>query len=161
VREHARKDETYQEWLQSSWSLIYDAFRLVEDPTLPQWWARCETFIPHLHSLENAWNDVFRGSELEVTQANVWLTRYFESRGRYDEAEALCKRVLEGMEKHLGNEHPDTLISMNNLANVYRSQGRYDEAEEHHKGALKGRKKHLGNDHPVTLSSMNNLASVY
>jgi hypothetical protein len=35
VREHARKDKTYQKWHQSSWSLIYGAFCLIEDPTQP------------------------------------------------------------------------------------------------------------------------------
>jgi hypothetical protein len=30
----------------------------------------------------------------------------------------------------LGEEHPNTLASMNNLALVYNDQGRYDEAEK-------------------------------
>jgi Tetratricopeptide repeat len=30
----------------------------------------------------------------------------------------------------LGEEHPDTLTSMNNLASTYRDQGRWKEAEE-------------------------------
>jgi hypothetical protein len=32
----------------------------------------------------------------------------------------------------LGNDHPDTLRFMNNLAVLYQSQGRYDEAEPLH-----------------------------
>jgi hypothetical protein len=81
VREHARKDETYQSWLQSSWSLICGAFLLIEDSGLPQWWARCESFIPHLQSLKNTWNGDFRGTNLEVTLANCEVARYFRSRG--------------------------------------------------------------------------------
>jgi tetratricopeptide (TPR) repeat protein len=161
VREHARKDETYQSWLQSSWSLVYGAFLLIEDPALPQWWARCESFISHLHSFKKTWNDT-RGINLEVSQANVQIARYFESRGRYGEAEELCEQALEELQKHLGNDHSRTLWStMNSLANIYWSQGRYDEAEELYKRALEAREKHLGSDHSDTLVSMSNLALVY
>ena len=40
-------------------------------------------------------------------------------------AEPLYKRALAGREKALGAEHPDTLSSVNNLAELYRSQGLY------------------------------------
>jgi hypothetical protein len=69
VREHARKDETYESWLQSSWSLVCGAFSLIDDPTLPQWWGDCEKIVPHLQSLRNAWDD-FGGTNLELTQAS-------------------------------------------------------------------------------------------
>jgi hypothetical protein len=71
-------------------------------------------------------------------------------RGGYDVAEALQKRALASREKHLGAEHPDTLISMNNLTNVYLLQGRYDDAEALLKGVLAGHEKHLGADYPHT-----------
>jgi len=32
-------------------------------------------------------------------------------------------------EKVLGEEHPDTAITLRNLANFYKRQGKYDEAE--------------------------------
>jgi Tetratricopeptide repeat len=32
----------------------------------------------------------------------------------------------------LGNEHPSTLMSMNNLALLLRDQGKYEQAEEMH-----------------------------
>jgi hypothetical protein len=37
--------------------------------------------------------------------------------------------VLSMVERVLGPEHPDTLVSVNNLAELYRRQGRYTEAE--------------------------------
>jgi tetratricopeptide (TPR) repeat protein len=95
-----------------------------------------------------------------VTQANCKIAKYFESRGRYDEAEALSKQVIEDSEKNFGTNHPDTLRSVNVFANIYLSQGRYDEAEVLHVRALEGRKKFLGNNDTYTLKSASNPASV-
>jgi hypothetical protein len=36
---------------------------------------------------------------------------------------------MDMRKKLLGAEHPDTLISMANLASIYRDQGRWNEAE--------------------------------
>jgi tetratricopeptide (TPR) repeat protein len=61
--------------------------------------------------------------------------------GRYEEAETLNRRALEGWEKELGEDHPNTLISVNNLASVLQDQGRYEEAETLNRRALEGREK--------------------
>ncbi len=60
----------------------------------------------------------------------------------------------------LGKEHPDTLGSINNLAEVLSRQGKYDEAEEMHRQALALKETVLGKEHPSTLTSVNNLAEV-
>ena len=54
------------------------------------------------------------------------------------------RRALEGKEKALGKEHPDTLISVNNLALVLQYQGKHEEAEQMNRRALQGREKALG-----------------
>ena len=51
------------------------------------------------------------------------------NQGRYEEAEQLYLRALEGWEETLGPKHPDTLATVQGLASVYRSQGRYEEAK--------------------------------
>ena len=56
--------------------------------------------------------------------------------GKYEEAEQMNRRALEGYEKVLGREHPDTLTSVNNLASVLRYQGKYEEAEQMNRRAL-------------------------
>ncbi len=61
----------------------------------------------------------------------------------------------------LGDEHPDTLTSMNNLAVSYHSAGRLDEAIPLLEETLRLRKAKLGDDHPDTLASMYNLAAGY
>ena len=60
----------------------------------------------------------------------------------------------------LGKEHPDTLTSKNNLAEVLSSQGNYEEAEQIHRQALALRERVLGKEDPDTLTSKNNLAEV-
>jgi hypothetical protein len=67
-------------------------------------------------------------------------------------------QVLETHKKVLGDNHPDTLTSMGNLALAYTEQGKHKEAENLHRTALEGREGKLGPDHPDTLSSVYCLA---
>jgi Tfp pilus assembly protein PilF len=60
------------------------------------------------------------------------------SMGKYEEAEAMHRRALEGREKVLGPEHPYTLTSVGNLGSVLRSLGKHEEAEAMHQRALGG-----------------------
>jgi Tfp pilus assembly protein PilF len=52
--------------------------------------------------------------------------------GKYEEAEAMHRRALEGYEKVLGREHPDTHASVNNLGLVLAGQGKSTHAEAMH-----------------------------
>jgi tetratricopeptide (TPR) repeat protein len=83
------------------------------------------------------------------------------SDGQYKAAEELEVEVMETRKRVLGDKHPDTLTSMNNLALTYADQGRWDEAEELQKKVMKTRKRVLGDEHPNTLSSISNLTSTY
>ncbi|RYP06025.1 hypothetical protein DL765_009639 [Monosporascus sp. GIB2] len=80
--------------------------------------------------------------------------------GRYQVAEAIYRQLLKLQEQVLGEEHPDTLCSMNNLAIVLSDLGKYEEAEAIHRQEWKLTKKVLGEEHPDTFTSMNNLAEV-
>ena len=51
------------------------------------------------------------------------------------------QQTLQLREKVLGQEHPDTLGSMNNLAIVLDSQGKYEEAKKMHQQTLQLREK--------------------
>jgi tetratricopeptide (TPR) repeat protein len=82
------------------------------------------------------------------------------SDGQHREAEPFSRRTLAGCEKVLGKEHPDTLISMSNLALVLDRQGKYADAEEMNRRTLATSEKVLGKEHPDTLTSMSNLALV-
>jgi len=64
-------------------------------------------------------------------------------------------------EKLLGEKHPDTLVSISNLATLYQHQGRYGEAEPLHLRAFYVGKQVLEEEHPSILISANNLATLY
>jgi hypothetical protein len=53
---------------------------------------------------------------------NLALT--FGNQGRWNEAEKLHVVVMETTKRVLGDEHPDTLSSIANLASTFRNQGR-------------------------------------
>jgi tetratricopeptide (TPR) repeat protein len=74
---------------------------------------------------------------------------------------ALWQEVIEIQRRVLGPEDPDTLQSMNNLANVYGGEGKYAQAETLEQKALETRRRVLGPEDPDTLQSMNNLAFAY
>ena len=80
--------------------------------------------------------------------------------GRYKAAEPLYRRALEGYERVLGREHPDTLTSVNNLALLLKSKGDYAGAEPLYRRALEAQERVLGKEHPDTLTSVNNLAAL-
>ncbi|CCH93196.1 Similar to tr/Q7NLR0/Q7NLR0 (fragment) [Microcystis aeruginosa PCC 9432] len=85
----------------------------------------------------------------------------YRVQGRYSEAEPLYNRSLAIIKQQLGDNHPNTATSLNNLALLYRVQGRYSEAEPLYKQALAIRKQQLGDNHPLTAQSLNNLAGLY
>ncbi|MCQ5282670.1 tetratricopeptide repeat protein, partial [Schaalia odontolytica] len=77
--------------------------------------------------------------------------------GRLEEAITLFEQVLPDRIRVLGEDHPDTLSSRNNLAYAYCVVGRLEEAITLFEQVLPDRIRVLGEDHPDTLSSRNNL----
>ncbi len=73
-------------------------------------------------------------------------------------AEQLSRRALAIFEKLFGVEHPDTVSSLSNLADLLSKHGQYDEAETLNRKALAVREKVLGYEHQDTSISLNNLA---
>ncbi|MDE9440035.1 tetratricopeptide repeat-containing protein, partial [Staphylococcus xylosus] len=105
------------------------------------------------------------------------LASTYTKQHRWKEAEDLEMKVVEGKRRLLGEEHRETLISMNNLAArrrpsadaykhkqtrmVYKVQGRLREAEEVELQAADMSSRVLGEDHLFTLICRGNLASTY
>jgi len=75
-------------------------------------------------------------------------------------ARQLHDQALAGFRRELGDDHPDTLFSIHNLAEVHRALGNLNRARDLHDQALAGRRRTLGDDHPDTLASMKNLAEI-
>ena len=121
-------------------------------------WIMCEKILPHAKNcLAYAPID---GTKLDLgTLANNsgW---YLSCKGRYKEAETLCRQALKAREKALGPDHPETLISADNLGWLLNCQGKYREAKTIHRQVLRAREKVLGLEHPSTLTSVDNLGLV-
>ena len=69
--------------------------------------------------------------------------------------------VYNASKETLGENHPNTLSSLINLANSYSDLGEYNKALELKNAVYNARKEILGETHPDTLASLNNLANSY
>src|SRR3984957_5391397 len=112
------------------------------------------TLLPHVDA-------ALQGGTNAVPDVAARLQFVYVDGGRWKEAEKLQVLVVETMKRVLGEENPDTLTSMANLASTYRKQGRWKEAEVLEVLVMDTRKRVLGEEHPDTLTSMANLASTY
>jgi tetratricopeptide (TPR) repeat protein len=121
-------------------------------------WSECHRLLPHVLAVAD------HGQQLEVeSEAWLWLlhkaAQYLYGRGQYRQARTLQEHVLARHRRMLGDEHPDTLHLMNDLAATRGKLGEFQGAHQLFEQALAGRRRVLGDDHPDTLWSMNNLAT--
>lgn len=128
-------------------------FREYED------WELCEILLPHAQKVLIC-RFLPDPNLLHLAALLCNVGRYENEQGRYNVAYENSKKGYTELKKLLGEEHSDTLTSMNNLAIVLYSQAKYKDAEKLHRKTLAIRQKVLGKEHPSTLSSMNNLALV-
>ena len=80
------------------------------------------------------------------------LALSLNDQGRYAEAQELHRNTMEIEGRVLGDDHPETLLSMSYLANSLLGQGRYAEAEELQRRTLEVQRRVLGKEHPDTLA---------
>jgi tetratricopeptide (TPR) repeat protein len=119
-------------------------------------WADWKVAAPHAEAL---WQWQRDDDRVDTDARFLNSFGLFEaSQGRYSAAEPLFRRALELRERVLGAEHPDTLTSVNNLAQLLSSKGDYEAAEPLLRRALGALQRVLGSDHPNTIGSTNNLA---
>ncbi|MGI9386543.1 MAG: tetratricopeptide repeat protein, partial [Methyloligellaceae bacterium] len=81
--------------------------------------------------------------------------------GKYSEAIPLAKRVVAGVEKVTGQEHPLYAQQVAMLADLFGLKGDTATAEQLHKEALRLREKLLGSNHADVAASLSSLSSIY
>ncbi len=114
--------------------------------------------------LESAARDLdqkFATSPLAEAQIRETLGRTYQKMGDNEAAQPHLERVLEIRRKQLGEEHPATLASLNQLGLLFSNWGRYQEAEPLLVRALDLRRRVLGEEHHDTLESMADLGWQY
>ncbi len=89
------------------------------------------------------------------------MGRVYTSLGLYKKAEPLLEKAVKTQRQLLGVDHPDTLISINDLANLYWYLGRFSDAEPLYLELVEARNRVLGSEHPDTLRANWDLASLY
>jgi tetratricopeptide (TPR) repeat protein len=83
-----------------------------------------------------------------------------KDQGMYYRALPVFEDCLAKRKRILGEDHPDTLTSLNHLASLLECIGEYDRALPIFEDCLAKRRLILGEDHPDTLTSLNDLASL-
>jgi tetratricopeptide (TPR) repeat protein len=123
--------------------------------------------VPHMEEVAARWSAVL--DDDDKTWCCTGLGSFYQSLSLWREAERCRLRSIEISKTELGDRHPSTATSLNNLALLYQSQGRYPEAEPLYIQALEISKTELGDSpgddkaerHSDTATSLNNLAALY
>ena len=123
-------------------------------------WPQCDRLLPHALAcarLIQLWSMEFPEAARLLNRTG----RYLNERAEYSQAELLYRQALASREKVLGEEHLDTVVSLNNLAELLREQGKLEEAEPLFRRALAILEEALGPEHPQTITVRNNLIRFY
>ena len=123
--------------------------------------AAVETPLPHLEQVAANLSDWLEEENEHLIWPFIALGRVYQGQSQFAQAERWYRSCVEVCESRLGDRHPDTATSCNNLADLYQSMGRYEEALPLYQNALEIYKEQLGDRHPSTATSYNNLAGLY
>jgi tetratricopeptide (TPR) repeat protein len=151
--------ELYDElehWKERYIKIMYQAFPVGRYEN----WTTCKQLFPHAEMvlLYCPTNEDYLAQWALTLHNAAW---YSNDKGSYNTAEEMNRRALEGFSRVLGEEHPNTLASINNLASTFWNQGRWKEAEELGVQVVETRKRVQGEEHPDTLASISNLALAF
>ncbi|MET9445674.1 tetratricopeptide repeat protein [Streptomyces cinerochromogenes] len=140
----------------------YEAGRLIRQalPTQDNATEPWEQLLPHVFALAVS---VSYDSPTSAETAYTYeaAAQYLDLQGRNAHTIPLRAATLAQCEQVLGDTHPDTLRSRDNLANAYQSAGDLERAIPLSEAILAQREQLLGLTHPDTLVSRNNLARIY
>ncbi|MHC5008515.1 MAG: tetratricopeptide repeat protein, partial [Planctomycetota bacterium] len=87
--------------------------------------------------------------------------RVYQNLGLNSEAKLLFEESLATRRRRLGDDHPDTLASITDMANHYLDAGQLDQGEPYCREALDRARRVLGDHHPETLIAVNSMGSFF
>jgi tetratricopeptide (TPR) repeat protein len=90
--------------------------------------------------------------ETEYLIGQLW-----EELGKYPEAETTHRRVWNHRVKLFGEEHQETMASLDELAGVLGCQGNFEDAERIQRHVVEGYEKNCPQDHERLSIGLNNL----
>ena len=125
----------------------------------PATWPTWRTLLPHIDALAS---HTTQDTDTDTTAHLLNETGLFlGNQGLSTRAISHLQRTFTATVRVLGEDHPSTLTSRNNLAGAYRSAGDVGRAITLYEQTFTATVRVLGEDHPSTLTSRNNLASAY
>lgn len=128
----------------------------------PKHWPLMNACRPHAEWLfERGLGQATDNSETAraATRLGVVAAALLSAQGDLAGARRLDERVLEAWRRVLGEEHPDTLRAMGNLASTLSRQNDLGGARRLLEEALEVMRRVLGQEHRDTLAAMSNLAA--
>ena len=155
VRDELSKAEVEQ-YCRDVIELCYSAF--------PTSWESNETRELGRKFQNQVMEPAVEAANIPSERAGITLGRigdFLRKDGKWKDAQRLNEDSCKILQTLLGNEHQDTLTSMENLALTYGDQGKLQDAADLQERELEATKRTLGKEHPSTLTSMNNLAWTY
>jgi tetratricopeptide (TPR) repeat protein len=118
----------------------------------------------YLTALEAAESGITRSHGLSPEDPHMLTLRYQRGAaarflGRYADAEAEYRQVLDARQRVLGPEHPSTLATRHEIARMMADQGRAADAEAEYRQVLDVKQRVLGPEHPSTLATRYQIAA--
>jgi tetratricopeptide (TPR) repeat protein len=124
----------------------------------PQVWPTWRQLLSHVLTATDSHRTL-----VGVEQDVAWLLDraglYLQSRGEPATAHPLFERALDLRRTRLGNDHPDTLESANNLVLDLWVLGQYERARQLGEHTLTRGRRVLGDEHPYTLRAAHSLTT--
>ena len=84
-----------------------------------------------------------------------------EKKGKYEEVKVFWLAALEGRKRVLGDEHKDTIASLNNMGALLGNTNDYEGELGYYQQAVRLQEIKLGRTHPSTLMTNHNMAIAY
>jgi serine/threonine protein kinase len=114
-----------------------------------------------LDAASDSMADKFEGEPLVEASIHQTLGSTYLKLGKYAASEPHLEHALAIRREQLGEEHPDTLIVFENLADLFWHTRKFDEAEPLYLKVFKERSRALGEMHRDTLDAMHGVAWMY
>lgn len=125
----------------------------------PAAWPTWRQLLPHVLAVTDASRDLDPTRSVDVAWLLDCAATYLHTRGEQRRARPLFERAFELRQRLLGDDHPATLDSANNIAVGLYMLGEHEPARQLHEDTLTRCRRGLGDDHPATLRSATNLAA--
>jgi len=156
LRDRTREDPECGGWAVIVVRLLAGA--IPADPwNNPPTWSDWRALLPHVLAATDP-NRPLRPVGDDVPWLLERAGTYLHTRGEPGPARLLFERALTDRRRVLGEDHPDTLVTANNLAGDLHALGEFERARQLDKDTLSRFRRVLGEDHPETLNSAGNLA---